>query len=101
MFAITLVALTLEGQQYFSEVLPGGYPTWNKMIYVFQQILCYWSWLKQDTFWLAGDDEARENATHAIKVMMRQIQVLWPRREGLEWNITKLHEQLHIPFDIH
>jgi hypothetical protein len=33
--------------------------------------------------------------------MMRQLQTLWPRKVGLEWNLTKLHEQFHVPFDIH
>jgi hypothetical protein len=100
MYAITLVALTLEGQEFFCKYLPGGRITWERMLYVFQQILCYWSWLKEETFWATNDLESMENATAAIKVMMRQIQVLWPRQWGLEWNLTKLHEQFHIPFDI-
>ena len=100
LFAITLVALTLEGQNFFIKVLPGGEETWRKMLYCFQQILCYWSWLKQDTFWDCMDTNACEAATRCIRIMMLQIQVLWPRKYGLEWNITKLHEQFHIPFDI-
>ena len=100
MYAITLVALTLEGQNFFSKVLPGGEATWRKMLYCFQQILCYWAWLKQDTFWDCMDTSACEAATRCIRIMMLQIQVLWPRKLGLEWNITKLHEQFHIPFDI-
>ena len=100
MFAITLVAQTLEGMEYFCRVLPGGELTWKKMLYCFQQILCYWSWLKQDTFWQADDVKGCEKATRCIKIMMKQIQVLWPRKDGLEWNLTKLHEQFHIPFDI-
>ena len=100
LFAITLVAQTLEGMEFFCRVLPGGEVTWKKMLYCFQQILCYWSWLKQDRFWNADDEQGCEKATRCIKIMMKQIQVLWPRKEGLEWNLTKLHEQFHIPFDI-
>jgi hypothetical protein len=33
--------------------------------------------------------------------MMQQLQALWPRKVGLEWNLTKLHEQFHVPVDIH
>jgi hypothetical protein len=101
MFAITLVALSREGLDFFSKVLPGGDATWTKLVYCFQQILCYWAWLKQDKYWLATDAAACANATTSIKIMMAQIQVLWPRRTGVEWNLTKLHEQFHIPTDIY
>jgi hypothetical protein len=100
MFAIVAAALTLEGQQFFEANLPGGEATWKKMLYVFQQILCYWTWLKQETFWMAEDQEACDAATTSIKIMMDQLQTLWPRRDGLEWNLTKLHEQFHVPADI-
>ena len=101
MFAISCVASTLDGEIFFTKVLPGGLGTWRKMLYVFQQILCYWSWLKQDTFWLADDAHECSRATSSIKLMMRQLQSLWPRRSGFEWNLTKLHEQFHVPEDIH
>ena len=101
MFAIVAVALTLEGEQFFTQNLPGGAATWQRMVYVFQQILCYWTWLKQDRFWMTTDETACEAATRSIKIMMDQLQALWPRRDGLEWNLTKLHEQFHVPRDIH
>jgi hypothetical protein len=101
MFAILLVALTLEGEQFFSANLPGGSDTWKKLVYCFQQVLCYWAWLKQDHYWMAGDAEACAAATASIRTMARQLQALWPRQEGLEWLLTKLHEQFHVPFDIH
>ena len=50
--------------------------------------------------WLANDDEARQSAETSIRKMMEQIQTLWPRRDGLCWNLTKLHEQFHVPMDI-
>lgn len=101
MFAILLVALTEEGEAFFTEHLPGGSDTWNKMVYCFQQMLCYWVWLKQDHYWMAGDMAACQAATTSIKIMARQLQVLWPREEGLQWALTKLHEQFHVPYDIH
>jgi hypothetical protein len=55
MFAIVATALTLEGEKFFEKHLSGGHAVWNKMVYVFQQILCYLTWLKQDTFWMVGD----------------------------------------------
>jgi Plavaka transposase len=101
MFAIVAAACTLEGQQFFETNLPGKTATWVKMVYVFQQILCYWAWLKQDTFWMANDHEACQDAIRSIKIMMDQLQTLWPRKDGLIWNLTKIHEQFHVPVDIH
>jgi hypothetical protein len=88
MFAISCVASTKEGEIFFTSVLEGGAATWRKMMYVFQQILCYWTWLKQDHFWRADDMDACNQATASIKIMMRQLQSLWPRNKGLEWNLT-------------
>jgi hypothetical protein len=70
------------------------------MVYIFQQILCYWTWLKQDTFWMANDHQACQDAVASIRIMMRQLQSLWPCETGLEWNLTKMHKQLHDPEDI-
>jgi hypothetical protein len=50
---------------------------------------------------MADDMAACKTATLSIKVMMDQLQALWPRQHRFEWNISKLHEQFHVPFDIH
>jgi hypothetical protein len=100
MFAIVATALTLEGEKIFEKHLSGGHATWNKMVYVFQQILCYWTWLKQDKFWMVGDELACQNATTSIRIMMDHLQSLWPWCDGLEWNLNKLHKQFHVPLDI-
>ena len=88
MFAIVLVALTVEGEAFFTKSLKGGSKTWKRMVYCFQQVLCYWAWLKQDHYWMADNEEAYLAATESIKTMMRQLQNLWPRKEGLEWLLT-------------
>jgi hypothetical protein len=101
MFAILLVALTLDGELFFTEYLAGGATTWERMVYCFTQVLCYWAWLKQEHYWMSSDDAACSAATASIKTMMRQLQNLWPRAVGLGWSLTKLHEQFHVPVDIH
>ena len=101
MFAISYIASTRDGEEYFTNVLEGGTNTWRKMLYVFQQILCYWAWLKQDHYWRADDMVSCNEGTASIKIMMMQLQALWPRQTGLEWNLTKLHEQFHLRMDIH
>jgi hypothetical protein len=27
------------------------------MVYCFEQMLCYWAWLKQDHYWMANDKQ--------------------------------------------
>ena len=49
---------------------------------------------------MVDDVNACQEATTSIKIMMQQLQALWPRKVGLEWNLTKLHEQFHVPVDI-
>jgi hypothetical protein len=100
MMAIIAVALTLEGEQFFTQYLDGGEVTWKKMVYVFQQLICYWTWLKQERFWQADDPAARESAAHSIRIMIDQLQAFWPRTTGFKWNITKLHKQMHVAEDI-
>lgn len=50
---------------------------------------------------MAGDDEACETASVAIKTMIQQLQTMWPRKKGNGWKITKVHETFHVPLDIH
>ena len=71
------------------------------MLHVLQQMLCYWQWLKKDTYWNSSNVSACAGATKSIKTMMQQLQSLWPRGKGLEWGLTKLHEQIHVPAHIH
>jgi hypothetical protein len=97
---VIAVSLTLEGQQFFESVLPDGIEGWRKMTYVFQQIICYWAWLKQEKFWMVNDTTARDNASFAIRKMMEQLQSLWPRDDGEGWDLTKVHEQYHVPEDL-
>jgi hypothetical protein len=75
--------MTLEGQQFFESVLPDGLEGWWKMTYVFQQIMCYWTWLKKEKFWFINDPDGRDNASFAICKMMEQPQALWLREDGL------------------
>jgi hypothetical protein len=100
MFAVVVLASTRRGEAFFTAHL-GGSVQWERMLYCFQQVLSYWAWLKQDTYWDCGDDKARDGARAAIDTMIQQMQNLFPRDDGLGWNLTKMHEQRHVPDDIH
>ena len=70
------------------------------MVYIFQMMLCYWTWLKKAIYWIRGDTEAKTAAKVAIRRMLRSLVDLWPRSAGHGWNKPKFHEQLHVPDDI-
>ena len=63
-------------------------------------LLCLWAWLKQDQFWKRGDKCYEAYAQDAIRTLIDKLNELMPRVDGQGWNITKVHELLHIIFDI-
>jgi hypothetical protein len=98
MFTVVLLSLTTKGSNFFNIAL--GPLKAQKMRYVFQQLLSYWVWLKKDLFWVAGDVEAKESARTAIRTMLAELVLLWPRESGNGWQTAKHHEQIHVPDDI-
>ena len=46
---MVILSLTDKGAHYFEQVL--GATKANQMHYVFQQLLCYWVWLKKEFHW--------------------------------------------------
>ena len=108
MLTVVVLAQTEEGRNIFVPALQESAETnhraartrYNKMLYVFQMLLSYWSWLRQPAYWERGDKEARIEAKGAIRRMLQEICRLWPRPVGNSWNKPKFHEQLHVPDDI-
>jgi hypothetical protein len=98
MFTVIILSLTDKGAFFFDEVL--GSDKANKMCYVFQQMLCYWVWLKKEFYWKIGDTVAKEAAHTAIQTMLSQLVELWPCERGQGWQTAKHHEQMHVPDDI-
>ena len=70
------------------------------MTYIFQQMLCYWMWLKKEEYWKSEDRHVKAEAKAAISKMLTELKQLWPRASGQGWEKPKFHEQLHIPDDI-
>ena len=72
----------------------------SNFVEVFEMLLCLWAWLKQDQFWKRGDKCYEAYAQDAIRTLIDKLNELMPRVDGQGWNITKVHELLHIIFDI-
>ena len=63
-------------------------------------LLCYWVWLKKDTYWTRDDKQTKEGAREAIRTMLSRLIKPWPPSTGQGWEKPKVHEQLHVPDDI-
>ena len=63
-------------------------------------ILIFLSWTKQDTFWEVDDTQTPRKAHIALRIMMAGLMKLLPRVTGSKWNLTKVHELLHMIFDM-
>jgi hypothetical protein len=99
MFTLVVMSSQEFFLKFFTLVL-GSSQRVNEMRQVFQMLLLYWVWLKQDSYWKRGNKDAKESAQTAIRVMLRKLIRLWPRVRGQGWKKAKIHKQLHVPDDI-
>ena len=93
-----MTLITKKIQQYMSKRF--NEKQWKNFIEVIELILCYFEWCWKPNFWKLGDHKAKNNTHFSIKIMMLQLNRLLPRKDGSGWNITKVHELLHIADDI-
>jgi hypothetical protein len=107
LLTIVAISLTDDGKELLEKALTpqdedraAGTRRLNDMRYVFQLLLSYWSWLKQETFWKCGDHAAQHRAGWAIRKMLAELIKLWPREQGNGWFKPKIHEQTHLHGDI-
>jgi hypothetical protein len=99
MLTIVLATLTKTGEQLFNDAM--GAERTRNMREVFQLLLCYWKWLQKASYWELNDREARVAARVAIRQMLNRLASIWPRNKGQGWEISKFHEQIHVPDDIY
>ena len=99
MFTIVVIGITKKGEEFFIDVFK-DLRKWRDMLQCFQMLLCYWMWLKKDTYWKCNSTRETRLAKEAIRTMLKKIKQLWPRFTGQQWDLPKFHEQLHVPDDI-
>ena len=63
-------------------------------------MLCYRAWLKKKKYWKRDDQYAYLTAQEAIEKLLKSIIKLMPRSTGNNWDICKMHEQLHVAENI-
>lgn len=97
MFAMVIGSITRDGKHAFDKLSEDEY---HDIIYAFEQLLCYWAWLKNDQHWLKKDKTQFEAAKTAIAKMLNELVNCMPRLKGNGWDIPKMHEQLHVASNI-
>ena len=93
-FALMVASLTRDGLAAFVNL---DDELANKITYVLEMLLCYWAWLKQDTFWDPLSEAQYESVKDAVSTLLLELVSCVPRETGNGWDIPKIHEQLHIP----
>ena len=75
MFAVVLAGLTKEGQNLFiNNVHKMNEDSYFNMLETFESLLCFWAWLKKETFWIL--DQSNDQipiVENAIFTLMRKI----------------------------
>ena len=99
-FCVIIAALQAEGKEILVKYASLENVTYRNIIYVFELMLCYRAWLKKDTYWYIEDNEALLRAQDAIETLLKEITTLIPRKTGNNWDIVKIHEQLHVAENI-
>ena len=102
MFTTIVAGLTREGRRLFhsKECTRMDGDDYFDMIEVFESLLCFWAWLKKDTYWKCGDAEATKTAEIATCTLMTKLRTLWSRTSGHGWDNPKTHETYHNALNI-
>lgn len=99
-FCVIIAALQAEGKEILMKYASLDNITYCNIVYVFELMLCYCAWLKKETYWHVDDNNALLKAEHAIETLLKEIITLIPRSTGNNWDIVKIHEQLHVAENI-
>ena len=93
-FALAVASLTRDGRAAFSRIEDD---VTRDITYTLEMLLCYWAWLKQDTYWKMKQTTDLEVVKNAVSTLLDELVSCVPRMKGNGWKIPKVHEQLHVP----
>jgi hypothetical protein len=94
LFALTIASLTRDGKEAFAGL---DEDVTLDITQALEMLMCYWAWLKHNTYWKVDSDEDLEAVKGAVSTMLGELISCIPRYKGNGWNIPKIHEQLHVP----
>ena len=93
-FALAIASLTRDGHAALSRL---DEDVRRDISYTLEMLLCYWAWLKQDTYWKKDSTSQLEIVKNAVSTLLDELVSCVPRMKGNGWSIPKVHEQLHVP----
>ena len=99
-FSLIIACLQLQGKHIFLNYGKIEESIFRNILYVSEMVLCYRAWLKLDKFWKRDDNVTFDNVQVAVEKLLQSIIKLMPRSSGQNWEIAKIHEQLHVAENI-
>jgi hypothetical protein len=99
LFVNYILSVTGQGREaVLCEVEKFSAARYNVFKSVFEKILLFMAWMtKPEGYWMLGNQtRGRNRATTSIKSMMEFICENFSRKSNQDWNISKMHELLHI-----
>jgi hypothetical protein len=98
LFVTYLLCLTNQGR---SAIGVGSKLSTGKLklyLEAFEMLLIFNKWLsKSDGYWKLGDRRAKNKAAKSIKKIIQFITSNFERETAQNWNISKMHELMHLP----
>ena len=73
MFCLVIALIQMESHELILSESNLTENQLNDILYVLELMLCYWAWLKMDTYWALNDAEAFHKVQQAIEMLLREI----------------------------
>ena len=99
-FALVIALVQVERKSILLDKTVLNKTRYKNILYIFKKMLAYWGWLKRSKFWKKNDKEVLKAAEKAIEFFLAEIIKYMPRTQGNNWEICKIHKQLHVAENI-
>ena len=97
-FTLYLVLISGDGRHAVDTILPNN--DVDDSIDCLAKMLSFVAYYKYGTYWHSQDIDKQRELLQSIQQMSADIQRALPRKEGVGWYLSKLHEIQHTPMDI-
>ena len=97
MFVTYLLCITKQGQNAVAKSEKMSIARINIYISLFEKLLIFLTWMSNsDGFWKIQDTRSKNRATKKIEALVTFITLNFTRESKQNWNISKMHELMHI-----
>jgi hypothetical protein len=99
LFVIYVLSVTSQGRQaILSNIDKFSVARLNIFQSIFEKLLTFEAWMsKKSGYWKLGNDpRAKNRASRSIKDLMKYICDNFTRKSNQDWNLSKMHELMHV-----